>query len=918
MSVNLGVKATVTADAEGFIAGMRKSAKAADDFAGKTKKAGRDTEQAMKKTKSGAESAARAIGAAFAGAVIAKGVHDAINAASNLSETVAKASVIFGASAVQLDAWSTTAAKAMGLSKQAALDAASTFATFGKGAGLAGDDLVGFSKKLTGLSSDLASFYNASTDDAILAVGAALRGESEPIRRFGVLLNDAALKARAMAMGLYDGNGALTAQQRVLAAQAEILAQTTDAQGDFARTADGLANSQRILSAEWKNAQAALGQALLPAMKLLVGALTAVMGWFNNLDPSARKVVITFAALAGAAILLPKLFVAIKAALMQINPVLTAVTIAVGAIIAIWASHKSEAQKNREEVEKLTTAFDTVGAAMEGAATSGGPLMDVYQGMVQLVRQLNTDGGKEFGKVEEAAGRLGIKVEDLGAIFVNLADSQDLTKVEQRYGYMTQFIKGLGLDAQSTSALLSSLGSDFDNLNSKDMKSRLSDEAKRAGEDLKFLNKQAGDADNIITALHNSVARAAANMGDAGKPARDLFEAQTKGVYDLEKVWAAYSTFIATEATPAVVEQATGIRRGADAMAGMVGEVWSSLDAWQAVDKGMGDLWSQLTVLDAEWDTGAKRAEAFGAALESVLRPARMAITSASDLAAAQEAFNDSIGRKVSKGGKVTFKAGISLGPQTAEARAATSAFLALGDAMRQDVERILETSGSYDKATNAAKLYRQQLTDQLTALGMNTTQIQEYLTAVGLTPESIETAIKLTGEQEALQKLTLFQGLLGTETDPRLTAYVMTKINENDMQAAWDAMYSFFTSGTIPVLVKPTVYRDSTRHKATGGALSGPTIVGERGTELVTGMGYVVNHQRMVAAARAGMAGIVASPAVTGSAGGGGHTYITVNAPVTVGPGGDPHEVGRVLVDVVNTYQRAGGQRFVQPTVRT
>ena len=77
-----------------------------------------------------------------------------------------------------------------------------------------------------------------------------MRGESEPIRQFGVLLDDATLKQRAMTMGLYDGKGALDQHARVLAAQAEILAQTSDAQGDFARTADGLANSQRIAAAE--------------------------------------------------------------------------------------------------------------------------------------------------------------------------------------------------------------------------------------------------------------------------------------------------------------------------------------------------------------------------------------------------------------------------------------------------------------------------------------------------------------------------------------------------------------------------------------------------------------------------------------------------------------------------------------------
>jgi hypothetical protein len=160
------------------------------------------------------------------------------------------------------------------------MDAAATFATFGKSAGLAGDELVTFSTDLTTLSADLASFYNTSPEQAINAIGAALRGESEPIRAYGVLLNDATLKQEAMSMGIYDGTGALSAQQKVLAAQQVILKQTSDAQGDFARTSGGLANQQRILTAQIENTKAMLGEALLPTVLNVVAFIN------NNVIPT--------------------------------------------------------------------------------------------------------------------------------------------------------------------------------------------------------------------------------------------------------------------------------------------------------------------------------------------------------------------------------------------------------------------------------------------------------------------------------------------------------------------------------------------------------------------------------------------------------------------------------------------------------
>lgn len=234
--------------------------------------------------------AGKAIGVALAAAAAAAGAMaikigvDAVKAASNLAETQSKVGVIFGDSADAINKFAATAATKLGQSKQQALDAAATFATFGKSANLAGDDLVKFSTDLTSLSADLASFYNTSPEEAITAIGAALRGESEPIRKYGVLLNDATLKQEALNMGIYNGSGALTAQQKVLAAQQAILKQTTDAQGDFERTSSGLANQQRILNAQFENIKTTIGTAFLPIVLELVGAFN------KNVLPAIVKV----------------------------------------------------------------------------------------------------------------------------------------------------------------------------------------------------------------------------------------------------------------------------------------------------------------------------------------------------------------------------------------------------------------------------------------------------------------------------------------------------------------------------------------------------------------------------------------------------------------------------------------------------
>lgn len=215
--------------------------------------------------------------AAFAGIAIASAAAigklgmDSIQAASNYGESLSKVNVLFGDTGSRIEAFADTASQAFGQSANQALDAAATFATFGKAAGMQGPALANFAEELTVLSSDLASFYNTDVEQAIQAIGSALRGENEPIRKFGVLLDDATLRAKAFEMGLIDTTkNALTPQQKSLAAYQVIMAQTTDAQGDFERTSDGLANSQKTLSAVFADLQKEIGIALLPTFQSFV------------------------------------------------------------------------------------------------------------------------------------------------------------------------------------------------------------------------------------------------------------------------------------------------------------------------------------------------------------------------------------------------------------------------------------------------------------------------------------------------------------------------------------------------------------------------------------------------------------------------------------------------------------------------
>lgn len=201
----------------------------------------------------------------------------AVQKAVDLSEELSKSSIVFGEAAGQVESFARSAAD-IGLSTTAALQAAGAFGTLFRGMGQGEADAAKYSLTMTQLAADLASFNNASVQDAVGAIGAALRGESEPIRRFGVLLDDATLRQEALARGLTkDLKTALPPATRAMAAYNVIMRQTALAQGDFARTSDGLANLQRVIQAKASQTLTTVGDAFEPLFRSVTQAFGDIL-----------------------------------------------------------------------------------------------------------------------------------------------------------------------------------------------------------------------------------------------------------------------------------------------------------------------------------------------------------------------------------------------------------------------------------------------------------------------------------------------------------------------------------------------------------------------------------------------------------------------------------------------------------------
>lgn len=218
-----------------------------------------------------------------------------ITAASNLNESMNAVNVVFRGSAKQISDWGKTQANAYGLSQRAFQEMATPLGALLKNQGVAQKDLAKTTIALTQRAADLASVFNTDVPDALDALTAGLRGETDPLERYGVSLSAAQVQAEALAETGKKTASQLTDQEKATARLNLIMKQTSSTAGDFKNTSDGLANSSRILAARQEELQAKLGQKLLPAMQKLNQLKLQALEYIANtvfpaVERGARKI----------------------------------------------------------------------------------------------------------------------------------------------------------------------------------------------------------------------------------------------------------------------------------------------------------------------------------------------------------------------------------------------------------------------------------------------------------------------------------------------------------------------------------------------------------------------------------------------------------------------------------------------------
>ena len=292
------VKVTLVAQTGPYVKGMGEAASV-------TRKVGSDIEAAGAKSKglesnmgkaSGAIKGLAIAGAAAAGTALVAFLGDAVQAAGDLEQSIGGVDAVFKDSAGTIHDFGKNAAENVGLSTNAFNELITVTGAMLKNKGL--DDFAQKSLDLVQIGADLSATYGGSAKDAVEALNAAMRGESDPIERYGISINETAVQAELMAKGLNKLTGAALEQAKAQARIDIITRQSADALGGFTREADTLQGQQQRLNAEWENAKATLGQALLPAMTKVseamrdgVDAALAIAGAFGQIPGPVKAAV---------------------------------------------------------------------------------------------------------------------------------------------------------------------------------------------------------------------------------------------------------------------------------------------------------------------------------------------------------------------------------------------------------------------------------------------------------------------------------------------------------------------------------------------------------------------------------------------------------------------------------------------------
>ena len=224
----------------------------------------------------------------------------AVKFASDYNESLNKVDVAFGPASASVKEFAKTSLESFGIAEGTALDMASTYGDMATGLGLSQDKASAMSKSLVGLAGDLASFKNISIDVANTALAGIFTGETESLKKLGIVMTEANLQTFALSQGITKQFKDMSQAEKVAVRYNYIMSVTKNSQGDFVRTGGGAANQMRIFQESLKQVAQQLGSVILPAFTKLITFVNGAIKSFSGLSDGTKTAIVAVAGIAAA------------------------------------------------------------------------------------------------------------------------------------------------------------------------------------------------------------------------------------------------------------------------------------------------------------------------------------------------------------------------------------------------------------------------------------------------------------------------------------------------------------------------------------------------------------------------------------------------------------------------------------------
>ena len=164
----------------------------------------------------------------------------------------------------------------LGLDPKVMMDSISQFQNLAEGVGIASDRAYIMSKNLTQLSGDLSSFANISLEEAQKKLLSGFSGQVQPLRKYGIALDQTTLQETAYALGLEQKVKTMTKAQKTELIYYQIMKSTQKMQGDLGRSLVSPANALRVMQTEFTKLGRAIGTLFIPIMMQIIPVVRAV------------------------------------------------------------------------------------------------------------------------------------------------------------------------------------------------------------------------------------------------------------------------------------------------------------------------------------------------------------------------------------------------------------------------------------------------------------------------------------------------------------------------------------------------------------------------------------------------------------------------------------------------------------------